>query len=135
MRTLGDAMSNNNHTLGLKLTLLCLLCLSFAGQVLAESADRDKPIDLEADTVKVDDAKQISTYSGNVILTQGSLIIRADKLIFARILQAFNTAPLSATQRLSNKSVRVKMNTWKVALCVLNTMAVWTRCSYTPKPG
>ncbi len=81
MRTLGDAMSNNNHTLGLKLTLLCLLCLSFAGQVLAESADRDKPIDLEADTVKVDDAKQISTYSGNVILTQGSLIIRADKLI------------------------------------------------------
>lgn len=49
--------------------------------MLAESADRDKPIDLEADTVKVDDAKQISTYSGNVILTQGTLIIRADKLI------------------------------------------------------
>jgi lipopolysaccharide export system protein LptA len=55
--------------------------LSFSYNALAESADRDKPIDLEADTLKVDDAKQISTYSGNVILTQGTLVIRADKLI------------------------------------------------------
>ena len=47
----------------------------------AESADRDKPIDLEADSVKVDDAKQISTYIGNVVLTQGTLIIHADRLI------------------------------------------------------
>lgn len=63
------------------LVLLSLVCVSFSDQVLAESADRDKPIDLEADTLKVDDAKQISTYSGNVILTQGTLVIRADKLI------------------------------------------------------
>lgn len=65
-------------------TLIALLCsamLGFSNQVLAEAADREKPIDLEADTVKVDDAKQTSTYSGNVILKQGTLIIRADKLI------------------------------------------------------
>lgn len=61
--------------------LLSLLLSGFSGQVKAEAADRDKPIDLEADSVKVDDSKQISTYSGNVILTQGTLIIRADKLI------------------------------------------------------
>lgn len=65
----------------LLLALLSLVCTGFSSQVLAESADRDKPIDLEADTLKVDDAKQISTYSGNVILTQGTLVIRADKLI------------------------------------------------------
>lgn len=78
-------MSNDSITMGLRSTmyvaLLCFICLSFSSHVLAESADRDKPIDLEADTVKVDDAKQISTYTGNVILTQGTLIIRADKLI------------------------------------------------------
>lgn len=60
---------------------LSLSLLGYTSFALAESADRDKPIDLEADSVKVDDAKQISTYSGNVILTQGTLIIRADKLI------------------------------------------------------
>lgn len=61
--------------------LLIASLLGFSGQVLAESADRDKPIDLEADTVKVDDSKGISIYSGNVILTQGTLVIHADKLI------------------------------------------------------
>lgn len=66
-------------TLGLLLLSLCLS--AFSGRALAEAADRDKPIDLEADTVKVDDSKQISTYTGNVILTQGTLVIHADKLI------------------------------------------------------
>jgi lipopolysaccharide export system protein LptA len=74
--------SNNiRRHLFLSYVFLGLTLLSFSSYSLAESADRDKPIDLEADSVKVDDAKQISTYSGNVILTQGTLIIRADKLI------------------------------------------------------
>jgi len=65
----------------MRLVFLSVTLLGVSNHVLAESADRDQPIDLEADTVQVDDAKQISTYSGNVILTQGTLIIRADKLI------------------------------------------------------
>ena len=66
-----------------------LLSLGFSNRAFAEAADRDKPIDLEADTVKVDDAKQISTYSGNVILTQGTLIIHADKLIVREDKEGF----------------------------------------------
>ncbi len=50
-------------------------------QAWAEAADRDKPIELEADTVTVNDAKKTSTYTGNVILTQGTLVIHADKLV------------------------------------------------------
>ena len=65
----------------MRLVFLSVTLLGVSNHVLAESADRDQPIDLEADTVQVDDAKQISTYSGNVILTQGTLLIRADKLI------------------------------------------------------
>lgn len=69
--------------------LIGLSLISFSTHVLAEAADRDKPIDLEADSVKVDDAKQTSTYSGNVILTQGTLIIRADKLIVREDSEGF----------------------------------------------
>lgn len=58
---------------------LISLCVSL--NAFAEAADRDKPIELEADSVIVDDAKKTSTYIGNVILTQGTLVIRADKLI------------------------------------------------------
>lgn len=73
----------------LSLILAGLATLSFSGQVYAEAADRDKPIDLEADSVKVDDAKQTSTYSGNVILTQGTLVIHADKLIVREDKEGF----------------------------------------------
>lgn len=55
----------------------------------AEKADRDKPIELEADTVTVNDAKKTSIYTGNVILTQGTLIIRGDKLVVREDSQGF----------------------------------------------
>ncbi len=63
-------------------TSACLLGLLWLPlQAWSEAADRDKPIELEADTVTVNDAKKTSTYSGNVILTQGTLVIHADKLV------------------------------------------------------
>ena len=67
--------------------LLIGLCTSL--QAFAESADRDKPIELEADAVTVNDAKKTSTYTGTVILTQGTLIIRADKLVVREDKEGF----------------------------------------------
>lgn len=54
--------------------------LLLAGPAFAEKADREKPINLEADRVTVDDAKQISTFEGRVVLTQGTLVIRGDRM-------------------------------------------------------
>jgi lipopolysaccharide export system protein LptA len=85
IRAFGDAMSQyiiSKQPLSMALGLLSLVSmLGFSNSAFAEAADRQKPIDLEADTVKVEDAKQTSTYSGNVVLKQGTLLIRADKLI------------------------------------------------------
>ncbi len=71
------------------------LCLCFfaviATPVLAEKADREKPINLEADRVTVDDAKQISTFIGKVVLTQGTLIIRGDRMEVRQDAQGFNS--------------------------------------------
>ena len=47
----------------------------------AERADRDKPIDIDADHAVVDDAKQTSTFTGRVVLIQGTMVIRGDKLL------------------------------------------------------
>ena len=55
----------------------------------AEKADRDKPIEIEADTMTVDDAKSTSIYTGDVILTQGTLLIRADELVVRQDKQGF----------------------------------------------
>lgn len=58
---------------------------------LAEKADREKPINLEADRVNVDDAKQISTFVGRVVLTQGTLIIRGDRMEVRQDNEGFKT--------------------------------------------
>jgi lipopolysaccharide export system protein LptA len=55
----------------------------------AEKADRDKPIEIEADTMTVDDAKNTSIYTGDVILTQGTLLIKAEELIVRQDKQGF----------------------------------------------
>lgn len=66
------------------------VCFAFAtSNAIAEKADRDKPINLEADRVTVDDAKQISTFEGRVVLTQGTLIIRGDRMEVRQDAQGF----------------------------------------------
>jgi lipopolysaccharide export system protein LptA len=46
----------------------------------AERTDRDQPVNLEADRVDLDDAKKEAVFVGNVTLTQGTLVIKADKI-------------------------------------------------------
>ena len=68
--------------------LIALLLINFLwiDNVLAERADRDQPIHLEADRATVEDVdhdntSRVSVFTGNVILTQGTMVIRADKVI------------------------------------------------------
>lgn len=58
--------------------MLCAALL--AAPAHAEKADRDKPVNLEADTVTLDDIRKLSVYQGNVILRQGTLMLRADRV-------------------------------------------------------
>ncbi|MBT0962690.1 lipopolysaccharide transport periplasmic protein LptA [Denitromonas iodatirespirans] len=62
---------------------LCLLALTaslWAGHALAERADRNKPVNIEADKVTVDERKKVHLFEGKVVLTQGTLEIRGDTL-------------------------------------------------------
>ncbi len=56
---------------------------------LAERADRDKPVNLEADRVDLDDAKKEAVFVGTVTLTQGTLTIKADKIIVKQDAEGF----------------------------------------------
>lgn len=47
----------------------------------AEKADRDKPVNIEADRVSVDDVKKVQTFEGNVQLVKGTLTIRAERIV------------------------------------------------------
>jgi lipopolysaccharide export system protein LptA len=58
---------------------LCALLTLVAGGLHAEKADRDKPLNIEADKLVHDDARQISIFSGKVVATKGTIILRGDR--------------------------------------------------------
>lgn len=77
------------YPLTLWLLLPLLLCTPPA---LAEKADRTRPVNLEADSVTVDDQRKTSVYLGNVVLLQGTMMLRADKIEVRQDAEGFNKA-------------------------------------------
>lgn len=73
----------------LPVPLLAAILLLWAPASFAERGDRDKPVNLEADQVTVDDMQQISTFTGNVRLSQGSVLILGDKLVVTQDKNGF----------------------------------------------
>jgi lipopolysaccharide export system protein LptA len=69
--------------------LLAIVLLLWTPASFAERADRNEPIHLEADQVLMDDAQQISTFTGNVRLSQGTLLIRGDKIVVVQDKNGF----------------------------------------------
>jgi lipopolysaccharide export system protein LptA len=70
------------------------VALLFAAAACAEKADRDKPINYQADSGDVNVQTKVGTLLGNVILTQGTLVIHADKITFRQ--NADNSVSASA---------------------------------------
>jgi lipopolysaccharide export system protein LptA len=61
----------------------CLLCGLDAAPASAEKADRDKPINFSAEQpAEVNFEKRVGTLRGNVVITQGTLTIHADRIDF-----------------------------------------------------
>ena len=59
---------------------LCGLLLVGANTAHAEKADRSLPIQIEADQAQLDQLKNVTVYSGNVIATQGTSRLTANKV-------------------------------------------------------
>jgi len=79
------------------LLIICITGCLFAKTVMAERADRDKPVYLEADRASVEDinrkdASRVSVFTGNVLLTQGTLRISAEKVIMKEDNDGFRYA-------------------------------------------
>lgn len=60
---------------------LAALCCTLALPVVhAEQADRNKPMNIEADALRYEDTTQTSVFTGNVLLTKGTIVIRGNQL-------------------------------------------------------
>ncbi len=105
---------NLRTTLAHRWLAACLLLLACAS-AQAEKADRDKPVNIEADRLTVDDAKKTSTYEGNVVLSQGTLVIRGDKLMIKQDADGFDHGTVwgnPASFRQKREGVNEYINGW-----------------------
>ena len=77
--------------------LMAVLCC--AGLPLlasAEKADANKPTDIEADQMHSDDVKQVTTFTGNVVVTKGTLLIKAGKAVIVQDPEGYQYITLYA---------------------------------------
>jgi lipopolysaccharide export system protein LptA len=71
-----------------------MVALALAGAATlacAERADRDKPVNIEADRMTYDDLRQVNVFEGGVVLTQGTLTIRTDRLTVRQSPEGFQS--------------------------------------------
>ncbi|NVM75835.1 lipopolysaccharide export system protein LptA [Duganella sp. SG902] len=64
------------NKLMLSAALLLTACVAHA-----EKADSSKPTQIDFDQLDADDVKQIKTFTGNVVLTRGTLLMKSPKAV------------------------------------------------------
>lgn len=72
-------MPSASHLLSILRPGSWLLVLACAGPLAAqaERADRNKPMQIEADHGRYDERQGVTTFSGNVVVSKGTILIRA----------------------------------------------------------
>jgi len=58
--------------------LILSALLAATSAAMAERADNSKPMQIAADAMRYDDVKQTSVWTGNVVATKGTIVIRGD---------------------------------------------------------
>ncbi|MDR1661362.1 MAG: lipopolysaccharide transport periplasmic protein LptA [Azoarcus sp.] len=62
----------------------------------AQTANRDQPVNIDADKVTVDDRNKVHVFEGNVVLTQGELTLKGDKLVITQNAFGFHNGVITA---------------------------------------
>jgi lipopolysaccharide export system protein LptA len=70
--------------------------LSVVMPVHAQPFDRSQPVAIDADRVAVDDRNKVHVFEGNVVLTQGTLMIKGDKIVVTQDASGFHNGVATA---------------------------------------
>lgn len=60
--------------------LFCLACAGLVGTAWGEKADRNKPLNVESDAMRYDDLQQVTVFTGRVLMTKGTIVIRGAQI-------------------------------------------------------
>ena len=71
---------------------LLAAALAVAAAARAEKADQAKPTQIEANKMSADDARRLSIFDGNVVLTRGTMRLTADRVVVRQDAEGFQYA-------------------------------------------
>ena len=76
---------------------LAIFALLAALPAWSEKADRDKPTQIEANRMSADDTKRMNIFEGNVVLTKGTIAVRADRIVVRQDAEGFQHTTATGT--------------------------------------
>lgn len=76
--------------------LLLVACVLLPVGALAEKADSNKPMNIEADALRYDDLNQTSVFTGRVVITKGTIIIRGARVDVRQDPEGYQYATVTA---------------------------------------
>ena len=79
------AMKSETRSLPRRARLCWLIVLLTPLLALALESDKDQPVYIEADSVQINDRTGVRIYEGNVVMTQGSIHMTADKVTVTKL--------------------------------------------------
>jgi len=74
----------------------CLAACLAAAPAWAERADRDQPMHIESDALRHDELQQTSVFTGNVVMTKGSIVLRGAQLDVRQDAQGYQYGVVTA---------------------------------------
>ncbi|MFM0335218.1 lipopolysaccharide transport periplasmic protein LptA [Paraburkholderia fungorum] len=77
---------------GLAALMIALPLAGFAPLAHADRADKDKPLNFVADYTTYDDLKQATVLTGHVVVTKGTILIKADRVEVTQDPQGYQYA-------------------------------------------
>jgi lipopolysaccharide export system protein LptA len=77
--------------------LIAMPLAGFAPAAHAEKADQQKPLNIEADNMSYDDLNQKNIFTGHVVATKGTIVIKADRVEVTQDPQGYQYATGTST--------------------------------------
>ena len=109
------SLCSNFRALKNTFTVCCVaIALASPWSVWAEKADRNKPMNIEADNLDHDELKQLSIFSGKVVATKGTIVLRGARLEVRQDPEGFQYGILTAEpgRRAFFRQKREGVNEW-----------------------
>ncbi len=122
-----------------KIYIALLLLLSFSTAVQALTDDSTKPINIQADSAEINDVTGISTYRGNVKITQGSTVLTGDIVILEtankKVNKIISEGSLSTFKQTTDDGRKINAEAEKMVYSITGNKIVLTKNAKLTESG